>query len=176
MLKLEAKSLIRQDLSGTPEWIRTTDLLLRRQTLYPSELRAHMKTKNLLDWSFRFSPKFVQNLQKLRIQCFDRPLDALGDRLRVDVQCGQDVLMPKLGLGILGTALPLHQCSKSTAHRLERQIWDAETCRKRFQMPPQIIVGVLGCALPKAKDVLVVVGWPNNFLPVASSIWSETGR
>src|ERR1019366_5119292 len=28
-------------LNGTPEWIRTTDLLLRRQTLYPSELRAH---------------------------------------------------------------------------------------------------------------------------------------
>ena len=27
--------------SGTPEWIRTTDLLLRRQTLYPAELRAH---------------------------------------------------------------------------------------------------------------------------------------
>src|ERR1035437_4346085 len=26
---------------GMPEWIRTTDLLLRRQTLYPSELRAH---------------------------------------------------------------------------------------------------------------------------------------
>ena len=25
---------------GTPEWIRTTDLLLRRQTLYPAELRA----------------------------------------------------------------------------------------------------------------------------------------
>jgi hypothetical protein len=28
-------------LCGTPEWIRTTDLLLRRQTLYPAELRAH---------------------------------------------------------------------------------------------------------------------------------------
>src|SRR5450756_1493062 len=28
-------------LNGTPEWIRATDLLLRRQTLYPSELRAH---------------------------------------------------------------------------------------------------------------------------------------
>ena len=27
---------------GTPEWIRTTDLLLRRQTLYPTELRAHV--------------------------------------------------------------------------------------------------------------------------------------
>ena len=33
---MEAKKL-----SGTPEWIRTTDLLLRRQTLYPAELRAH---------------------------------------------------------------------------------------------------------------------------------------
>ncbi len=29
------------DLSGTPEWTRTTDLLLRRQTLYPAELQAH---------------------------------------------------------------------------------------------------------------------------------------
>jgi hypothetical protein len=28
---------------GTPEWIRTTDLLLRRQTLYPAELRAHIQ-------------------------------------------------------------------------------------------------------------------------------------
>ena len=37
---------------GTPEWIRTTDLLLRRQTLYPTELRAHMKTKDLLDPAF----------------------------------------------------------------------------------------------------------------------------
>jgi hypothetical protein len=26
---------------GTPERIRTSDLLLRRQTLYPAELRAH---------------------------------------------------------------------------------------------------------------------------------------
>ena len=35
---------------GTPEWIRTTDLLLRRQTLYPAELRARMQTKALLNW------------------------------------------------------------------------------------------------------------------------------
>src|SRR5689334_22995441 len=40
MLRLEAKLVIRKNLSGTPEWIRTTDLLLRRQTLYPAELRA----------------------------------------------------------------------------------------------------------------------------------------
>ena len=38
--------------SGTPEWIRTTDLLLRRQTLYPAELRAHKKTKILLNPAF----------------------------------------------------------------------------------------------------------------------------
>ena len=31
---------------GTPEWIRTTDLLLRRQTLYPAELRAHVAAFN----------------------------------------------------------------------------------------------------------------------------------
>jgi hypothetical protein len=31
---------------GTPEWIRTTDLLLRRQTLYPAELRAHENRKS----------------------------------------------------------------------------------------------------------------------------------
>ncbi len=42
MLKLEVNWLIRQSLNGTPEWIRTTDLLLRRQTLYPAELRAHI--------------------------------------------------------------------------------------------------------------------------------------
>ncbi len=29
------------DLGGTPGPIRTADLLLRRQTLYPAELRAH---------------------------------------------------------------------------------------------------------------------------------------
>ena len=114
MLRMEAKSLIRKNLSGTPEWIRTTDLLLRRQTLYPTELRARMKTKNLLDWSLRLSPKFVQNFQEFRIQCFDRPLGALRDRMCVDVQSGQDVLMPKLGLGILRTTLTLHQCSKSS--------------------------------------------------------------
>src|ERR1022692_2532688 len=28
--------------SGTPERIRTSDLLLRRQALYPAELRAHI--------------------------------------------------------------------------------------------------------------------------------------
>jgi hypothetical protein len=33
---------------GTPEWIRTTDLLLRRQTLYPAELRALNKTCSLI--------------------------------------------------------------------------------------------------------------------------------
>ena len=42
MLRQEAKWLIRGNLNGTPEWIRTTDLLLRRQTLYPAELRAHV--------------------------------------------------------------------------------------------------------------------------------------
>ena len=35
-------------LSGTPEWIRTTDLLLRRQTLYPAELRAHNCTTSIV--------------------------------------------------------------------------------------------------------------------------------
>ncbi len=32
-----------------PDWIRTNDLLLRKQTLYPTELRAHVwifQTKN----------------------------------------------------------------------------------------------------------------------------------
>jgi hypothetical protein len=31
-----------RDLGGTPERIRTSDLLLRRQALYPAELRAHI--------------------------------------------------------------------------------------------------------------------------------------
>jgi hypothetical protein len=30
------------DLVGAPEMIRTSDLLLRRQALYPAELRAHV--------------------------------------------------------------------------------------------------------------------------------------
>lgn len=30
---------------GTPEGIRTPDLLVRSQTLYPTELRAHIRTK-----------------------------------------------------------------------------------------------------------------------------------
>ena len=33
-------------LSGTPGGIRTHDLLLRRQTLYPAELRAHLWSRN----------------------------------------------------------------------------------------------------------------------------------
>src|ERR1039457_5203910 len=33
---------------GTPEWIRTTDLLLRRQTLYPAELRAHNASTSIV--------------------------------------------------------------------------------------------------------------------------------
>src|SRR5689334_2735416 len=36
------------DWSGTPEWIRTTDLLLRRQTLYPAELRAHRGANTII--------------------------------------------------------------------------------------------------------------------------------
>ena len=87
-----------------------------------------MKTIDLLDLGFRLLPNFAQNLQDFRIQCLDRPLDALRDRLRVNVQRGQDVLMPKLGLSILGTAHPMNECSKSSAQRLERQIRDSEPC------------------------------------------------
>ena len=39
--------------SGTPERIRTSDLLLRRQTLYPAELRARKKA-HTLDLQNRF--------------------------------------------------------------------------------------------------------------------------
>ena len=39
--------------SGTPEWTRTTGLLLRRQTLYPSELQAHT---GLLLWCHLTGP------------------------------------------------------------------------------------------------------------------------
>jgi hypothetical protein len=38
----ETLLLILKELSGTPGPIRTADLLLRRQTLYPAELRAHI--------------------------------------------------------------------------------------------------------------------------------------
>ena len=54
-----ARSLQVTENIGTPEWIRTTDLLLRRQTLYPAELRAHMKLNNLLDCDFGLSPKYA---------------------------------------------------------------------------------------------------------------------
>ena len=40
--------LSRRDLVGTPGRIRTCDLLLRRQTLYPSELQAHVVFFNSL--------------------------------------------------------------------------------------------------------------------------------
>ena len=33
--------MLNQEMGGTPGPIRTADLLLRRQTLYPAELRAH---------------------------------------------------------------------------------------------------------------------------------------
>ena len=40
---------------GAPDLIRTSDLLLRRQTLYPAELRVHVnrfyRTAMLLFWS-----------------------------------------------------------------------------------------------------------------------------
>src|ERR1043165_6308057 len=37
-----------EERSGTPGPIRTADLLLRRQTLYPAELRAHMRRNRSL--------------------------------------------------------------------------------------------------------------------------------
>jgi hypothetical protein len=49
--------MIRINLSGTPEWIRTTDLLLRRQTLYPAELRAHKLT--LVPLLYRTPTRFI---------------------------------------------------------------------------------------------------------------------
>ncbi len=42
---------------GAPEGIRTPDLLIRSQTLYPAELRAHMRflrTVNIIDGNARF--------------------------------------------------------------------------------------------------------------------------
>ena len=44
---------------GTPEWIRTTDLLLRRQTLYPAELRAHNRSISIVARSGRRSNCFA---------------------------------------------------------------------------------------------------------------------
>ena len=34
--------------SGTPGWIRTNGLLLRRQLLFPAELRAHVMKSGIL--------------------------------------------------------------------------------------------------------------------------------
>ena len=80
-----------------------------------------MKTNNLLDRRFRPLPKFAQNFQKFQVQCFDRQLDACWGRLRVYVQRGRDVFMPKLGLGIFRSTLPLHKCSKGPPQRLAGQ-------------------------------------------------------
>src|ERR1039458_7361891 len=45
---LNARTLLRQKgKSGAPGEIRTPDLLLRRQSLYPSELRAHTNSFSL---------------------------------------------------------------------------------------------------------------------------------
>ena len=33
--------------NGTPEWIRTTDLRLRKPTLYPAELRVQTRKHNV---------------------------------------------------------------------------------------------------------------------------------
>ena len=53
-------------LVGTPEWIRTTDLLLRRQTLYPSELRARMKTKELTESDLLILAQIRPKLSEVR--------------------------------------------------------------------------------------------------------------
>lgn len=45
------------DASGTPVGIRTPNLLIRSQTLYPAELRAHIKLYN----------NTTTNLQKLQV-------------------------------------------------------------------------------------------------------------
>jgi hypothetical protein len=44
-------------LSGTPGPIRTADLLLRRQTLYPAELRAHSFRQ--LQFITRWQPRYL---------------------------------------------------------------------------------------------------------------------
>ena len=41
--------LILKEIVGTPGRIRTCDLLLRRQPLYPSELQAHATDNKLLN-------------------------------------------------------------------------------------------------------------------------------
>ena len=48
---------------GTPEWIRTTDLLLRRQTLYPAELRAHVNLFNCRTNMQESSPRSRRQLR-----------------------------------------------------------------------------------------------------------------
>ena len=47
--------LILNGISGTPGVIRTPDPLLRRQVLYPAELRAHITENKQLVQNGRFS-------------------------------------------------------------------------------------------------------------------------
>ena len=46
---------------GTPYWIRTNDLLLRRQLLYPAELKAQIWKAALFKGEFCFAKHLVRD-------------------------------------------------------------------------------------------------------------------
>src|SRR5712671_5751263 len=50
-----AKRLMEQEKSGAPGGTRTPDLLVRSQTLYPTELRAHSNTLNVQQFTVNSS-------------------------------------------------------------------------------------------------------------------------
>ena len=69
---------------GTPDRIRTYDLLLRRQTLYPAELRAHNRDTPIVD-AFLQAVKLHSDGVKLQIagcdmvRCFSGPYSSHGE-------------------------------------------------------------------------------------------------
>jgi hypothetical protein len=74
--------LIPKVIDGTPGRIRTCDLLLRRQPLYPSELQAHMAENKSLNQNYRFSMAtacgdFVKTQSRSGRSDFPTPLPAI---------------------------------------------------------------------------------------------------
>src|SRR5947209_19568795 len=72
------KSLKRQGKPGAPGEIRTPDLLLRRQSLYPTELRAHTNS--------------------LSLHAYFKPINRLG--------LGVNAAVGELSYVVVGRALP----------------------------------------------------------------------
>ena len=60
MIKKKSLPCLAKTFSGAPEGTRTPDLLVRSQSLYPAELRAHMLLLNTND-ILPYFPVFVKS-------------------------------------------------------------------------------------------------------------------